>query len=193
MKKSWILLVVIALLLTGCGHQDRHPEWNEDWLRFGDLLAAEAPEGFYLGEYNDTLSLGGIWYAAFNCGREPKPYVNAEGEDAEVYDAQIFLLVEECESEAAARAELAGWIEREAQSYETDGAAERRIGDQSYQAMTLKAAKADNPYSHGAAAFAARGNLAISAELLCSEDFAGEAQTILEQFLSGIHYGEQEA
>lgn len=190
MEKAWILLLALALLLTGCGQQkDLHPDWDEDWTRFENLLAAETPEGWLLYEYNPTLSMGGIWYAAWARGEE-RMLTNAEGEEAAVYDAQIFLLAVECAGEDEAKANIADWLDREAQSYQTGEGFERSVAGQSYTILPLNAAKADNPYAHGAAAFAARGDLALSVEVLCAEGFEGEAQTILEQFLGGIHYGE---
>lgn len=190
MKKVWILCVALALLLTGCGQQaEKHPEWAEDWTRFGDLTAVEAPEDFYLGEYNDALSVNGIWYAAWNCGEE-RTVQPSEGEEAAAYDAQIYLLLKECGSEDEAKANIADWLGREAQSYETGDSRELSAAGQSFSCLPLLTAGADNPYSFGAAAFAARGDLAISVELLCAEGFEGDPQAILEQFLDGIHYGE---
>lgn len=189
MKKIWLLLAVLALFLTGCGRQDTHPEWDENWTRFGDLMAAEAPEDFAPGEYNDALSLNGIWYATWVCG-EPRTVQTAEDEKATAYDAQIYLLVRECGSEDEANANIQDWIERESQSYEAGGSYELSAAEQHFSCLPLLSASTDNPYSHGVAAFAVRGDLAISVELLCAEGFGDEAQTILEQFLNGIHYGE---
>lgn len=192
MKKGiCVCLLVLALLLAGCGQQaDRHPEWDENWTRFGDLMAIEAPEDFEPGEYNDALSVNGIWYAVWNSGSDPKMITNAEGEEAPVYVAQIYLVLKECGSEAEAKANIADWIDREAQSYENGDSRETEVAGQLFSCRPLLSAGADNPYSFGASAFAARGNLAISAELLCAEGFEGDPTAVLEQFLRGIHYGE---
>lgn len=189
MKRFWIFLLLAALLLTGCAQQDAHPEWDEDWTRFDGLLAVQTPDGFYLREYNDTLSLGGIWYATWACGEE-RTVTNSEGDEASAYDAQIYLLAAECESEQAAARSIADWISRETESYETEEAAELTAAGQRFQRLCLLSGSAENPYTHGAAAFAARGKIALSAELLCAEGFDCDAQAILEAFLSGIHYGE---
>lgn len=189
MKKTWLLLVTLALLLTGCAQQSRHPEWDEEWTRFGDLMAVEAPEGFAPGEYNDVLSLNGIWYATWISG-EARSVQTAEGEEATAYDAQLYLLIRECGSEDEANANLHDWFEREAQSYEAGDPYELSAAGQYFSCLPLLSASAENPYSHGAAAFAVRGNLAFSVEVLCVEGFDGDAQELLEQFLNGIHYGE---
>ncbi len=191
-KPIGVFLLVLALLLTGCGkqHEDRHPEWDESWTRFEDLMAIEAPEDFYLGEYNDALAVNAIWYAVWNCGTDPQAITNAEGQEASVYDAQIFLVLKGFGSEEDAKASVDDWIEREAQGYETGEFKELSAAGQIFSTRLLLAAKAENPYSHGAAAFAVRGKLAISAELLCTESFGGDPEVILEQFLNGFHYGE---
>ena len=192
MKKVILLaLIVLALPLSGCGRQeDKHPEWPEDWTRFDDLMAIESPEDFCLGEYNDALAVNAIWYAVWNCGTDPQTITNAEGQEAAVYDAQIFLVLKGFGSEEDAKTSVDDWIEREAESYEVGELRALSSAGQSFSARPLLAAKAENPYSHGASAFAVRGKLAISAELLCAEGFEGDPEAILEQFLNGFHYGE---
>ncbi len=193
MKKALCLgLLALFLLLSGCGKQqeDRHPEWDEDWTRFDDLMAIEAPENFRPGEMNDALAVNAIWYAVWNGGTDPHMITNAEGKEAAVYDAQIFLVLKGFGSEEEAKANLADWIEREAQSYETGEFRSISAAGQVFSVRPLLSAKAENPYARGAAAFAVRGRLAISAELLCAEGFEGDPDEILAQFLNGIHYGE---
>lgn len=192
MKKAiCVFLLLFALLLSGCGQKDLHPEWEDTgWTRFGDLLAAETPENFYLGEYNDALSVNGIWNAVWNCGQEPEMITNDRGEEAAVYDAQIYLVLKECSSEDEAQADMADWIGREAQSYETGESREIEAAGQRWSCRVLLSAGAENPYSRGASAFAVRGKTALCAELLCGEGFEGDPEAILEQFLIGFHYGE---
>ena len=189
-RKVFLIILCLLLLLTACGQKkeaEAHPEWDEGWTRFGDHLAVEAPEGFALGEYNDALSPNGIWYAVWNCGQERK-IKNAAGEDASAYDAQIYLVLKEGKSQAEAQANLADWLDREAQSYEVGDSHETAAAGQSFSCRLLLAPKADNPYSFGASAFGTRDGLAISVELLCSEGFAGDPETVLEGFLKGFHY-----
>ena len=193
MKRIWIGLLLLALLLAGCGEAetDLHPEWPEAWLRFGNLMAMETPADFTLGEYNDVLSPEGIWYVMFNCGAEPKTLPGEqEGEEIVYYDAQLFLVLKECGSEAEARANVRDWEAREGQNYTLGERRDLDAAGQSFAFYPLLSGREGNPYTHGAAAFAVRDGLAISAELLCTEDFTGDPQAILEQFLNGIHYGE---
>lgn len=190
MKRIWFFALLAALLLTGCGQQrDKHPEWPEEWMRAGDHLAAETPEGFVLSEYNDAFAPNGIWYVTWVCGAE-RDVSNAEGEEAVAYEAQLYLLLQECRSAADAEKAVESWIARESTTYETAQAADADVNSQRFARLELLSGSAENPYSHGAAAFGVRGSSAISVELLCAEGFEGEPQELLEQFLSGLHYGD---
>lgn len=192
MKRIWILALLGALLLTGCGRaaEDPHPDWDGSWTRIGEHIGVEPLEGFELNEYNDAMSIYGIFYSTWTSG-EARETTNAEGESASVYDAQIYLLLEECGSTEDAENDIGAWTAREKQSYETGEAQEIDVAGQNFRLLPLLSGSADNPYIRGAAAFAARGELAVSVEFLCSEDFVGDPQVLLEQFLSGFHYAEE--
>ena len=195
MKKRCLSLLLLAALLTlaSCGHQDKHPEWPEEWTRAGDHFAVETPEGYYLLEYNPTFAANGIWYMTWAIGQPGEEHLvlKEDGEaESTYYDAEVYLITSEYKTENDAEANIADWIGREANNYEMGGELALSSGGQSFRVFPLLTAKPDNPYSHGAAAFAVRGNLAFSVEVLCVEDFDGDPQEILELFLNGIHYGE---
>lgn len=198
MKKLWICalaLLLCAALLTGCGSPpDPRPDWwDEDWTSLGDILAVEPLEPFRLDEINDVLSLSGLYYATWVSG-EGREVLNAAGEDATAYDVQIYLLVLECESEADARAAVEDWTDRESSLYETGEPTDQVLSDehfsQTYQLLPLLQAGAENPYRCGAAAFAVRGNKAVSVELLGNYEQNEHAVAALMQFLACIHYAE---
>jgi len=188
MKKALVFLIVLALTLTGCTRKDAHPEWDGAWTRFGDILAAESPEGFAPGEFNDTLSMGGIWYGTWTRG-DGQTVTRADGEEATAYDAQIYLVLKEDRNPAEAEADAADWLAREGENYAVGTVDRRAVGDQSYHLLALLAPLHNNPYARGMAAFATRDNVAISVEVLCGADFEGDAEAILEGFLNGIHFG----
>lgn len=188
MKRIWIWALLAVLMLTGCvPSANRHPEWAENWVPMGDTFAVEPLNGFTLHESNDMLSASGIYYAAWSCG-EARDFVNADGKDAKVFDAQIYVLLKECVSGDAASQETEAWIAREKESYETTEAENQTFGDQKYDVLLLISGNEDNPYGYGIAAFAVRGDCAISVELVCSDRFTGDPQTVLAGFLNGFHY-----
>ena len=77
--------------------------WDPDWTMLGSVLGVEEPENdFTLQENYSVLTGEDIYYAAWVTG-EPDAYTNEDGEDVEVYGAQIYLLAEGCADGAHAR------------------------------------------------------------------------------------------
>lgn len=189
MKRSWLFALAALLALTGCGGQDgeAHPDWDESWVRMADYVAIETPEGFALNESNDVLSISGLYYATWTTG-EGRTLVNADGEEAMVYDAQIYVLLEECRDGEAAAAAVGSWIAREQQAYEAGETETASFAGQEFTLLPLISGGEDNPYGHGTAAFAVRDQWAVSVELVCSDRFTGDSQQALTGFLEGFHY-----
>ena len=86
------LLLAAALALTGCAAREPDAVIAPGFVRISDGLTAETPSGFHLSESNDLMSLSGLYYAAWAAG-EGKTITNAQGQEANAYDAQIFVLV----------------------------------------------------------------------------------------------------
>ena len=197
MKRSITLALLAALLLTGCaartGPSNEELGWDKDWVRVGALLGVEPMSEFTLSENKDAMGVYGLYYATWVTG-EARDYTNADGDDSQLYDAQIYVLLQEHKSEDEARSALKDWIGRERENYETGETLTEICAGQEFDLIPLLRAGEDNPYTHGAAAFAARDGWAISVELLCQDVFEGDPQTCLTEFLSGLHYhDEQEA
>ena len=179
---------MVALLLgcTKTPQTDPHPEWDAAWLRFGDVLAAETVDGFVLNETNDVMSIAGLWYGTWTAG-EGEQIVNAQGRDATVYDAQIYLLLKEGRTESGSQADVEDWIAREKGAYETTET-ELTVNGKTYRVLHLKSSDPDNPYHHGEAAFLLIGANAITVEVLAKEQFEGDTEAILTAFLNRLHY-----
>lgn len=189
MKRIWIFALLAALMLTGCSsaEQDLPPGWDKNWVLIADYIGVEPLDGFTLNESNDLLSVSGLYYATWTSG-DGQDFVNSDGKEAIVYNAQVYVLLEECRSADAAKKAVETWITREKQSYETGDADTKSLGGQDFEVLPLISGSEGNPYTHGTAAFAARDEWAISVELVCADNFEGNSQEILEQFLAGFHY-----
>lgn len=187
MKKLLILALLTALLLSGCSGEKFDPGFDKSWTNVGNLIGVEPVEGFAVNENMDALGPTGLYYATWTSGAG-ETITNDEGKEATVYDAQIYLLIEQCKDAETAESDLGKWIALEKQSYETGEMYEQTFASQSFRILPLLSSEEDNPYAHGITAFGLRGNSAISVELLCTDAFAGDPKEILAQFLSGLHY-----
>lgn len=184
--------IVLAALLPACSAKG--PDlaalgWEEDWRVVGDLLAAEPVEGFTEEESDGALDASGIWYAAWSSGEE------AVSEDfGTYYGAEIFLLVQECKNEAEAQSTVKSWSGYERASFTRGEAQTQEYAGQAFQICPLRSSggQGGSPYFDGMEAFAVRGNVAVSVELLCQEGFSGDREALLAAFLSGLHYNDKE-
>ena len=191
-KYAAALLMTGLLMLSGCG---QYPEqaadgtpWDPNWTMLGSVLGAEEPEnGFSLLDNYSVLTGEDIYYAAWAAG-EPTDYTNEDGEDVQVYDAQIYLLAAGYTDEAQAQQNQEEWIARQQETYAvTDSWSETRNG-QEYTLLAYECGSETNPYHRGVSAFTVYGTYAVSAELACRESFTGQEREILLQFLDGCHY-----
>ena len=195
MRRILLLALLAALLLTGCAAQTGPTKeelgWDKDWARVGVLLGVEPMDGFTLNENKDVMGIYGLYYATWTAG-EAQDYTNADGEESQLYDAQIYVLLQQSKSADEARASVEDWIALEKKSYQTGEALTETRAGQEFDLIPLLQSGEGNPYTHGAAAFGARGDWAISVELLCRDSFQGDPQTCLTAFLSGFHYSDEQ-
>lgn len=191
MKRLSLFFLTITLILSGCGSQksQRPANWNDSWTIVSPILAIETPAEFSLNEANDTLSVSGIYYATWVTGDE-RSHTNEDGESATVYDAQIYVLVQEFRTGEKAEKEAAQWAERAKQSYETAKPDTWEQDGQQYTLLPLASGSESNPYGHGIVAYTVRGEFAVWVELLCTSDYESDPRQVLEQFLAGFHFSE---
>lgn len=194
MKRIITLAAAAALLLSGCagpsGPAGLPAGWGEDWILVGDLLGVEPMEGFAPGENRDALGAAGLYYATWTAG-EGETITNDEDEEAAVYDAQLYVLIQQYKEGGKAETALEDWQERERENYGSGEAAAETHAGQAFTVLPLLEGKEGNPYTHGAAAFALHeGGWALCVELLCRDGFEGEPQAVLGAFLDGFHYND---
>ena len=151
MKRYMLGLFLLLLFLSGCSEEtDPHPEWDAGIHRVGSQLGAVAPEGFTLSESNDALAVYGIYYFTWTAG-EGQAMTNAKDEEATIYDAQLDLLVQECENSEAARKNADDWLNREKETYTTGEEKTESLGGQEFQLLPLEQGQEGNPYDFGCA------------------------------------------
>lgn len=194
MKKPGILalLLTIFVALSGCGQLP--PEqaadglnWSENWITVGSVLGVDTPEGLTPRENNKALAANGMFYATWSIG-EPSPYVNADGEDATIYDAQIYVLLAGADSPEKAEGAMENWLAMAQGQYDVSQTTTEICNGRAFTVITYAYASEENPYSGGASAFGLYRNHAISVELSCQKDFSGNPSEILLDFLNHCHY-----
>ena len=195
MKRTAVCLLIATLCLglAGCGALPT-PEkaadgaaWSEEWVTVGGVVGVDTPDGMTFRENNEALAANGMHYATWSIG-EGKPYTNADGEEATLYDAQIYLLLGGFKSGEEAQDTMAQWQEMAQAQYTVGETAEALHNGQKFSLITYTFDGETNPYARGASAFGVYRNYAISVEFTCQEEFDGGAEELLAQFLDNCHY-----
>ncbi len=162
--------------------------WDKNWEMMAKVVGIEAPGGgLTLLTNNSVLAGEDTYYASWTAG-EPSPYTNAEGDEVDLYPAQLYVLLYGCADPAAAESACADFLARERQTYTVHSQRTEEHNAQSYTVLDYTGGSADNPYGRGSSAFAVRGNYVLVAELLAQDSFDGDVSRMLSAFLDGVHY-----
>lgn len=161
--------------------------WDENWVNVGNVIGADTPEGLIPRENNDALATNGMYYATWSIG-EAEPFVNEDGDAAQIYDAQLYLLLAGYHAAEKAEDSAAEWLEMASSRYTAGDASTEIYNGQAFTVLACTYNSETNPYAGGVSAFGVYRNYAISVELSCQEGFAGNAQEILADFLENCHY-----
>lgn len=194
MKKLSLLLLTgaMSLSLAGCGQNipvtaADGAKWDDSWVTVGGILGVDTPAGLDSRENNDTLGVNGMYYATWSSG-EAEPYVNEDGEDTDIYDAQLYVLLAGAKSVEKAEGSAAEWLEMASGKYHIETTSTGTYNGQEFTVITYTFSSDTNPFSHGASAFGVYRNYAISVELSCRDTFGGDARAVLADFLEHCHY-----
>jgi len=188
-----LLAGALCLGLTGCAAPPP-PEkaadgldWDGGWVTVGGVIGVDTPEGMDPRENNEALAANGMYYATWSMG-EGEPYTNEDGDEAQLYDAQVYLLLGGYQSVEEAESNLAQWRDMAKVQYEIGSTAEETHNGQEFTVITYRFDSGENPYARGVSAFGIYRNYAVSVELACQEDFDGDAAQLLGHFLDHCHY-----
>ena len=194
--KKWMALLLAGALclgLAGCGAPPP-PEkaadgldWAESWITVGGVVGVDTPEGMDPQENNEALAANGMYYATWSIG-EGQPYTNEDGEEAQVYDVQVYLLLGGYKSAEEAQTTLAQWEDMAMLQYAVEQTGSETHNSQDFTIITYSFDSETNPYVRGASAFGSYRNYALSVELICREGYDGDAAQLLSRFLDSCHY-----
>ncbi len=192
MKKAVFLITICTVLacLTGCGAKmpamavDGTP-WNKDWLTLGRILGMEEPgHGLTL---RDSKSAKNMDYAAWSIG-EAQPYVNSSGDETNLYDAQLVLLLAASDSAEDAQMSVDEWLALAADSYTITDTTQQTYNGQEFTVLTYTFSSDTSSFVHGISAFTTFDTWAISAEFACQDTFNEDAREVMADFLEHCHY-----
>ena len=152
MKKAAAALLsgVLCLCLTGCGTvlppetAADGADWEESWVTVGGLVGVDTPDGMDARENNEALAANGMYYATWSMG-EAEPYTNADGDEAQLYDAQVYLLLSGCRSDELAEDALAQWRSMAELEYAVETTAEETHNGQDFTVITYTFDSDTNP------------------------------------------------
>ena len=192
MKKFILVLLALCLCLTGCGQPipvqaADGASWSDDWVTVGGILGVDTPTGIDYRENNDTLGIRGMYYATWSIG-EAELTINEDGDEAQLYDVQIYLLLAGYDAAEKAEESAVEWETIANDRYAVEQTLSATCNGQDFTLLTYTYVSETNPYARGASAFGVYRNYAINVELSCREDFTDDPQEILTDFLEHCHY-----
>lgn len=190
MKKILALAGLLCLLLAGCVEEMGPTKPGNGPLLVGNFVRVDVPREIEPMEYNDVLAADGMYYATWSVG-EAQPYTNEDGDEAEIFDAQVYLVLSEKTSAENAAEALDEVLKMANSRYQVKSTVSEDYGGQNYTIITYRYLSETNPYTLGAAAFAVRGNRLINVEVSCQES-TEDPLALLVDFLEGCRYTDEE-
>lgn len=192
MKKAFLLVMICGMLacLAGCKVQlpaeavDGTP-WSEDWLTLERTLGIEEPgHGLTL---RDNKMAKNMSYAAWSIG-EAQSYTNASGEETNLYDAQLVLLLMASDTAEEAQTSIDEWLDLAAENYTITDTAQQTCNGQEFTVLTYTFSSDTSPFARGVSAFTTFDTWAISFEFACQDTFEENAWEIMADVLNHCHY-----
>lgn len=194
MKKLRFLPIIICILIffSGCSasilSNTEEQALQDGQLHIGKNISIDEPENLTLLDNKDVLAADGLYYATWVDGNS-SPYINSDGENVTLYDAQLYFLTSETLSEEAAEKDYATWLSAAKENYDIYSEKTITCNDQTYTLIEYNCVGDANPYDHGISAFGTFYTNAVCIEFTCLENYNTELEPILTEFLNGCHYG----
>lgn len=188
------MISTILACLTACGARmptaavDGTP-WSENWITLGQTLGVEEP-GHDL-TLRDNKAARNMYYNAWSIG-EARPYTDSSGEETDVYDAQLVLLLMDAGTAEEAQMNVDEWLNLAADNYTITDTAQKTFNGQEFSVVTYTFPSETSAYAHGVSAFTTFDHWAISAEFACQDAFEKDALEIISDFLDHCHYAAEE-
>lgn len=194
MKKHTVIALVLALCLalTGCmgGGMIAPPEtlsdgtpWDGKWVNMAGLVGVEKPQGFDLLTTNGTLEDMPIQYATWVKGEETEIDKNTY-----IYEGQIYLMTELCESADQAAATVQEWYGKLSEGMEITERETVAVDGVDYELLYYTPKGTDTHFTRGVTAFWSHGDMVLVADIACADTLELDLTKTMTEFLMGFHY-----
>lgn len=192
MKKTGIFAVILALslVLTGCmtGGMIPPPEttadgtpWNTEWVNMAGRVGVERPEGFDLLTTNGTLEDMTIHYATWVQGEETEV-----DKDTYIYEGQVYLMTELCDSEASAQTTVEQWYGQFGGALTLTDRQTVTLEGQEFELLSYDCT--DSHFDRGITAIWRYGDMVLVSDIACADTLELDLQQTMVDFLAGFHY-----
>ena len=190
-KTLTALVLALSLVLTGCmGGMVRPPEtlgdgtpWDGNWVNMAGLVGVEKPEGFDLLTTNGTLENMTIQYATWVRGEETKI-----DKKTYIYEGQIYLMVEQCESADQAAATVQEWYGKLSEGMEITEREVVAVDGLGYELLYYTPKGTDTHFTRGVTTFWFYGDMVLVADIACADTLELDLRETMREFLAGFHY-----
>lgn len=180
----------LIFLLTGCSLSVfQSPKTTDDPsdLFVGNLLEIKNTNSrLILLDHKETLAADGLYYLSW--GMNPNESEESSGEDLASYDVQLYLLLGEAANNEEAKLNMDTWITAAQTNYEIIEEKEISCNECSYSVIRYNRNSAENGYTKGISAFGTLEQIAICVELISTENFQEDLESILIEFLNNCFY-----
>lgn len=161
---------------------------DHGFLKIGKHLTIQnADNVLTLLDSKDVLSASGLYYASWTMGSS-EIFENSEGETVDLYDTQLYLVLEEHKSGKEAEKNMTKWLEAARGNYQILTEEEITCNGQPYFLITYTCPGDQNPYDRGVSVFGVRDDIAVCMELTCMENFHEDILSVLTNFLKHCSY-----
>lgn len=184
-------LLCILPFLAGCAPslEPEKPTVDEDGnVTVGTILKVKNRDNrLTLLDNKDALAADGLYYAAWTAG-DSEPYENQDGDTVDLYDAQLYLLLGESQTDESAQHNMDTWLAAAKENYEVEKEEAATYNGQGYTIITYRCQAADTPYERGVSAFCTNGSNAVCIELTCQASYSEDLSSMMADFLSSCDY-----
>lgn len=182
---------VALLSLSGCSlpGESYQVDSQTGTITVGDAVIITKPDERLQLQTEQNISANGLYYVPWAIG-EGEDFVNAEGKNAKLYDAELYFLLGKTASPEKAQEGMDSWVETARENYNILTEETLTINEHEYTVITYTFKDESSPYIGGASAFATSGSNAVCTEFIRRESFPDDAKTMLTDFLENCSYVE---